>query len=262
MAAEQKPDFSGEYVLDLQASALTGGAAAVRSAVLRFEHREPKVRCRGAFTFDDTSFNYTVELVSDGREVVDGQEPPTTSSLCWDSDALVFVHRTDAADAPVTMSWHYELDDSGRRLTATERIRGGGRDQDNVWVFERRDGAVLAGDELLFSYGTLRLEAVQMEVFGRQLSGTPDALPEFETGALKIDDEAVVAISGQTHHPMATFTGRPSDVIAGTVFTLTPDEIQNADKYEVAAVKRVSVVLQSGIRAWAYVDARYAPPTS
>jgi len=139
--AEHKPDFSGEYVLNSQASALSGGAAAVRRAVLRFEHREPMVRCEGAFTFAETSFNYTVELVADGREIVDGQEPPTTSSLHWDSDALVFVHRTDSADAPATMSWRYELDDGGRQLTARERIRGGGRDQDNVWVFERRDGA-------------------------------------------------------------------------------------------------------------------------
>jgi hypothetical protein len=137
MAAEEKPDFSGEYVLNPQASALAGGAATVRSAVLRFEHREPIVRCKGAFNFGETSFNYTLELVSDGREVVDGNEPPTTSSLRWDSDALVLVHRTDAADAPVTMSWRYELVDGGSRLTATERIRGGGRDQDNVWVFER-----------------------------------------------------------------------------------------------------------------------------
>jgi hypothetical protein len=138
VAAEQKPDFSGEYVLNPQASALGGGAAAVRSAVLRIEHREPMVRCQGAFTFDGTSFNYALERVSDGREVVDGKEPPTTSSLRWEGDALVFIDRTDAADAPVTMSWRYELDDSGRRLTAIERIRGGGRDQDNVWVFERR----------------------------------------------------------------------------------------------------------------------------
>jgi Gamma-glutamyl cyclotransferase, AIG2-like len=123
-------------------------------------------------------------------------------------------------------------------------------------------GASVAAHELLFSYGTLRLEAVQMELFGRQLSGTPDALPGFTLASLTIDDEAVVAISGQTHHTMATFTGRPSDVIVGTVLTLTPGEIQNADKYEVEAVERVSVVLQSGIRAWAYVDARYAPPAS
>jgi len=138
VAAEQKPDFSGEYVLNSQASALGGGAAAVRSAILRIEHREPMVRCQGAFAFDGTSFDYVLERVSDGREVADGKEPPTTSSLRWDGDALVFIDRTDAADAAVTMSWRYELDDGGRRLTATERIRGGGRDQDNVWVFERR----------------------------------------------------------------------------------------------------------------------------
>ena len=125
-------------MLNLKASTLAGGAAAVRSATLCIEHREPMVRCQGAFTFDGSSFNFTLERVCDGREVVDGKEPPTTSSLRWEGDALVFIDRTGAADAPVTMSWRYELDDSGRRLTAIERIRGGGRDQDNVWVFERR----------------------------------------------------------------------------------------------------------------------------
>jgi hypothetical protein len=37
----------------------------------------------------------------------------------------------------MTIAFRYELQDSGRRLQATERLRGGGRDQDNVWVFER-----------------------------------------------------------------------------------------------------------------------------
>ena len=113
--------------------------------------------------------------------------------------------------------------------------------------------------EFLFSYGTLQLEAVQMATFGRQLAGTSDALGGFELVSLKIEDQTVVAISGKAHHTMAQFTGRASDVVSGTVFGLTPDEIRNADEYEVAAVKRVAVVLQSGVRAWAYVDARYPP---
>src|SRR4030088_3437201 len=106
--------------------------------------------------------------------------------------------------------------------------------------------------EFLFSYGTLQLEAVQMATFGRQLAGTRDALRGFELVSLKIDDPAVVAVSGKAHHTMARFTGRAADVIPGVVFAVTPDEIQNADKYEVAAVKRVAVVLQSGVRAAAY----------
>jgi hypothetical protein len=113
--------------------------------------------------------------------------------------------------------------------------------------------------ELLFSYGTLRLEAVQMATFGRQLTGAGAALPGFVLVPLKIEDAAVVAISGKAYHTMARFTGRTSDVVDGTVFEVTPAEIQLADKYEVAAVRRVAVVLQSGARAWAYVDARDAP---
>ena len=116
--------------------------------------------------------------------------------------------------------------------------------------------------EYLFSYGTLQLEAVQMATFGRQLAGTSDALLGFELVSLEIEDETVIAISGKAHHTMARFTGRASDVISGTVFVVTAAEIQNADKYEVPAVKRVAVVLQSGVRAWAYVDARYAPSDS
>jgi len=116
--------------------------------------------------------------------------------------------------------------------------------------------------ELLFSYGTLQLEAVQMATFGRLLTGTHDALPGFEAALLEIDDEATVSLSGKTHHAIARFTGHPSDSISGTVFAVTREEIQSADTYEVPAYKRVAVTLRSGVRAWAYVDARSAPADS
>ncbi len=76
---------------------------------------------------------------------------------------------------------------------------------------------------------------------------------------LKIEDQAVIAVSGKTHHTIARFTGRASDVLFGTVFRVTPDDLQNADKYEVDACKRVAVTLRSGVRAWVYVDAQYFP---
>lgn len=112
--------------------------------------------------------------------------------------------------------------------------------------------------EFLFSYGTLQLEAVQMAIFGRRLTGKRDVLPGFEETSLVIEDQAIISISGKTHHTIAKFTGRTSDAISGTVYAVIPEEIQSADKYEVAC-QRVAVVLQSGIRAWVYVDARYAP---
>lgn len=113
--------------------------------------------------------------------------------------------------------------------------------------------------EFLFSYGTLQLQAVQLATFGRLLTGTSDSLCGFEQVMLKIEDPAVIAVSGKAQHTIARFTGRASDVIVGAVFRVSPDDIQNADRYEVEACKRVAVTLESGVRAWVYVDAQYIP---
>jgi hypothetical protein len=98
-----------------------------------------------------------------------------------------------------------------------------------------------------------------MATFGRRLTGEPDVLTGFEEAALLIEDPAVISISGKSQHTIAKYTGRASDTISGIVYALTPEEIQSADKYEVAACRRVAAVLQSGTRAWVYVDARHAP---
>src|SRR6266516_7873228 len=119
LAAEPKPDFSGEYALNPHESTLSPGAATVRSAVVRIEHREPIVRCRATFSFDDKTFEYSLERVSDGREVVDQREErPTVSSVHWEGNALVFMDRTKGPDSEVTMSWRYELLEGRRRLRA------------------------------------------------------------------------------------------------------------------------------------------------
>ena len=112
---------------------------------------------------------------------------------------------------------------------------------------------------MLFSYGTLQLDPVQMATFSRLLTGRYDALHGFELVPLNIEDQTVVSLSGKATHTMARHTGRPSDIVPGTVFEVTKEELHNADAYEVAAVKRVALTLQSGVRAWAYVDARYDP---
>jgi hypothetical protein len=36
------------------------------------------------------------------------------------------------------IAFRYELLDAGRRLRATEQVRGSDHDQDNTWMFERR----------------------------------------------------------------------------------------------------------------------------
>jgi hypothetical protein len=110
--------------------------------------------------------------------------------------------------------------------------------------------------ERLFSYGTLQLESIQLSTFGRLLTGTSDVLPGFERALLEIGDPAIMSALGQTHYAIARRTGRSSDRLTGKVFDLTPAELHGADAYETEAYTRVAVVLQSGLHAWAYVDAR------
>ena len=137
--AQQKPDFSGEWTLNRQASALSPIVApAAQSGVLKIDHREPRFTAHQTIVLDGKPFESHFELLTDGREVVtDTGGRRIVSTLRWDGDALVVTWRIKGQDHEVTISFRYELQDGGRRLRAAEQIRGGGRDQDNVWVFER-----------------------------------------------------------------------------------------------------------------------------
>jgi gamma-glutamylcyclotransferase (GGCT)/AIG2-like uncharacterized protein YtfP len=107
--------------------------------------------------------------------------------------------------------------------------------------------------ELLFSYGTLQMENVQLNVFGRKPEGHRDAVLCYKLTEVEITDESVLAISGKRFHPIIVFTGNPEDKVAGTAFSVTPDELLKADKYEVSEYKRVLADLESGKKAWVYV---------
>ena len=109
---------------------------------------------------------------------------------------------------------------------------------------------------LLFSYGTLQQENVQLSTFGRLLKGHPDQLIGFEQSLLVIDDPHVVATSGKTHHVIVKHNGRDDSRVNGTVFDITDADLANTDRYEVSEYKRIATTLASGKRAWVYVDAR------
>ena len=131
-----KPDFSGEYHLDRAASTLSENAAAFLRAVLRIEHEDPSFRCSARFESATDAVEFSFERFTDDRHALAGA--PDASRCYWDGDRLVSEDRLGAADAPVIMTWRYEVSEGGGRMRAVERIRGAGRDQDNVWEFVRR----------------------------------------------------------------------------------------------------------------------------
>ena len=93
---------------------------------------------------------------------------------------------------------------------------------------------------LLFSYGTLQQEDVQLSTFGRRLQGRPDALPRFGQDSVM-------------QYTNVTFNGDERSRVPGMVFEVTDAELARADEYEEPALyTRIMVTLASGIEAWVY----------
>lgn len=107
---------------------------------------------------------------------------------------------------------------------------------------------------LLFSYGTLQQEEVQLSTFGRKLDGEKDQLLGYEPSLVKISDPAVAARLGKTHHDNVNPTGDDWSNVQGTVYEVTDDELALADRFESEYFyKRITAALASGKDAWVYV---------
>lgn len=109
--------------------------------------------------------------------------------------------------------------------------------------------------EKLFSYGTLQMEPVQKETFGRKLTGSKETLLGYVLSEVKIKDSHVIKTSGTDIHPILRYTGNRSDEVEGTVFDISLEELHQADEYEVDEYARISATFLSGISAWVYAAA-------
>lgn len=117
----QKLDFSGEWTLNVAASELSPVVApVVQSGFVHIEHREPTIAVHLCITMDGKPIEFRFERSSN-----------------WEGEVLAFTDTVNTPNGELTISFRYQLEESGQRLRATERLRGAGREQDNVWVFDR-----------------------------------------------------------------------------------------------------------------------------
>jgi hypothetical protein len=139
-AAQRKPDFSGTWVLNRQASSLPPPVSAVESGVLRIEHREPSFSFHRTYVIGGAPREAGFTLLTDGRETSEtgAKELTTVSTLRWASDALVLAMRIQGPGFTATNDVRYELLNGGTRLRATEQGRSPQGDHDAVWIFDRQ----------------------------------------------------------------------------------------------------------------------------
>src|SRR5215216_3637726 len=106
--------------------------------------------------------------------------------------------------------------------------------------------------EYLFSYGTLREERVQLKLFGRPLKGTKDILKGYKLSPIEIRDESFLSKGEQKNQQIAKLSNDKNDMIEGTIFEISEEELLQADKYEPEDYKRIKLKFESGKDAWIY----------
>jgi len=112
----------------------------------------------------------------------------------------------------------------------------------------------MTADIPLFSYGTLQMREVQLANYGRRLDGSPDALLGYRMVVLPDRDPNAVRISGTKTHMVVRRTGDPADRVPGVLFLLSAEELAATDRYEGSDYGRAELTLESGRRAFVYVE--------
>ena len=107
--------------------------------------------------------------------------------------------------------------------------------------------------EYLFSYGTLQLDRVQIQTYGRKLKGVKDEISNFKIEQIEIFDDKILEKSKQRFHPIAIPTQNEYDYVEGVIYEITKQELLETDAYEVSNYKRLLKRFKSGKKAWIYV---------
>jgi hypothetical protein len=140
-AAQAKPDFSGEWVLNRQVSTLPPPVSNVESGVVRIDHREPSFSFQRTYVIAGTprgGAGFTIRTDGSEKSETGPQGMATVSTLRWDGAALVLAMRIKGTGFEATNDVRYELLDGGRRLRATEQGRSPLGNHDAIWIYDRR----------------------------------------------------------------------------------------------------------------------------
>ena len=139
-ATQNQPDFSGEWILNLERSTLHPDYTGLQSGTTRIEHNEPQFAFGRTFVIDGQPWDASYDITTDGTEKRT-EEPGATivSTMRWHGNALILSNLISLLEGgSATNTVRYELLEGGGVLRATEDFIGPPTTHHNIWVFERR----------------------------------------------------------------------------------------------------------------------------
>lgn len=138
--ADEKPDFTGTWVLDLARSELQ--IRAPDSSVFEISHNEPDWRVVRTHVYGGRANELVMELSTDGSPTISKNgRTSTESTLLWDEYSLILRWRESRGgklrgDGEV----RYSLTEDGQTFVAEEKMNSARSTHHNLWVFSRKNG--------------------------------------------------------------------------------------------------------------------------
>lgn len=134
-----RPNFTGEWVLDLGRSRLDKPFQGITSGVVTIDHREPVFSFSRTFIEKGASSTVSYKLNTDGSEVAGTDNGmPTRKTLTRSGQTLVFLTVFQAPLGEARNTVRHSLLDDGKTLPAEESFRGPQVSYDNVWVLRKK----------------------------------------------------------------------------------------------------------------------------
>lgn len=138
--AQQKPDFTGEWVLNKAKTQLQfPDITAIDRGSMEIEREGTVFKFKRVFVIGLEKDIFSYELTADGKETTtkEGKRKIVSKSY-WEGDALVYDTKIDAPGGDATNVVYYRLKEDGQVLEAEEHFRGPNHKHDNVWIFDRK----------------------------------------------------------------------------------------------------------------------------
>lgn len=117
----------------------------------------------------------------------------------------------------------------------------------NVIDFEKRK------KHLLFFYDRFKSPGLQLQHYGRKLSGTQDTLSGYALNNSMINGFSMTENGESTMSCMAIKSKESGDKITGMVYEVTGEELVRTDQLSDPNSKRVLATTDSGVEVWVYI---------
>ncbi len=138
LSAADKPDYSGDWKLNVQKSEV--GPMSPASMTEKIDHKDPDLKVVTAATGGPQGdVSYQAKYTTDGKECSNefgGMQAKSTVS--WDGSSLTFSTKMNAGDADVVIKGKWTLSADGKTLTQSAHVTTPQGEFDMAYVFEKQ----------------------------------------------------------------------------------------------------------------------------